>query len=197
MINFNVVLFEGFEILDAFGPVEMIGGLPDLYELKYFSQNGGPAASSQHAEVNTLSFSQMRGDGILLIPGGLGTRKLVDDAGFIVEIKTLAEKSRFVLSVCTGAAILAKTGLLDDKAATTNKQAFQWVASQNENVRWVERARWVVAGKYYTSSGVSAGTDMVLGFIAAQHGMETVQKICDDTEYVWNSDPNNDPFAIG
>ncbi len=65
----------------------------------------------------------------------------------------------------------------------------------NESVLWQENARWVVADKYYTSSGVSAGMDMALGFIADQLGKNTAEKIASDIEYIWNDDLNNDQFA--
>lgn len=105
-------------------------------------------------------------------------------------------KSKYCLSVCTGSALLAKTGLLNNKKATSNKKAFEWVKSINANVLWIEKARWVVDQKYYTSSGVSAGIDMVLGFVAERFGMIEAKKIAENIEYIWNSDPNNDPFAV-
>ena len=67
--------------------------------------------------------------GNLLIPGGWGSRDQVDNKAFLEAIQAAAEKSEFVLTVCTGAALLAKTGMLDGKPATTNKRAFDWVKS--------------------------------------------------------------------
>ena len=195
MIFFNIILFDGFETLDAFGPAELIGCAPGLYRLGYYSINGGVVESSQAIRVETSPFTQMDTSCVLLIPGGSGTRILVDDNAFISAIRNLAQKASFVLSVCTGAAILAKAGLLDGKQATTNKLAFDWVKSHGPNTNWIERARWVVDGKYYTSSGVSAGMDMVLGFVEDRNGGGVVREICRDAEYVWNSDKDNDPFA--
>ena len=62
-------------------------------------------------------------------------------------------------------------------------------------MRWIRKARWVADGKYYTSSGVSAGMDMTLGFISDVHGEKTAQEICKYTEYIWNKDMADDPFA--
>lgn len=84
---------------------------------------------------------------------------------------------------------------MDNKKATSNKKATKWVQSLNKNVNWVEKARWVVDGKYYTSSGVSAGTDMALGFIADQKGLEIAKTVAKNIEYMWNDDPQNDPFV--
>lgn len=195
MISFNVLLFHDFETLDAFGPVEIIGRMPEFYELGYYSLHGGEVISSQQISINTLPFAKIDATGILLIPGGMGTRKLVDDVDFIAQIKSLSEKALYVLTVCTGSALLARTGLLDDKKATSNKMAFDWVTSNRNDVNWKKQARWVNDGKYYTSSGVSAGMDMILGFIFDMHGEKAVRDVCTKIEYVWNSDKGNDPFA--
>lgn len=196
MVNFNVLLFNGFETLDAFGPAEVIGRLPDKYSLKYCSLLGGMVESSQGVQVNTLPFAEIEPDGVLLIPGGMGTRALVSDEHFICQLKILSQQAQYVLSVCTGSALLAKTDLLSGKGATSNKRAFKWVSSINTQVNWVKKARWVVDGKYYTSSGVSAGMDMALGFISDRFGVETANNIACDIEYRWNSDKDKDPFAV-
>jgi transcriptional regulator GlxA family with amidase domain len=60
----------------------------------------------------------------------------------------------------------------------------------------MERARWAADGKYYTSSGVSAGIDMALGFVAELHGRATAVEAARQMEYVWNEDKENDPFAL-
>ena len=92
-------------------------------------------------------------------------------------------------------ALLAKTGLLDGKYATSNKMALSWAKSCSKRVLWLERARWAVDGKFYTASGVSAGMDMALGFMSDRFGEEKARTIARNTEYVWNSDPQEDPFA--
>ena len=194
---FNVILFDGFETLDAFGPVEVIGRLADDYTLAYHSGNGGIVKSSQQIPIDTLPFINMDTSGVLLIPGGMGTRKLAEDTAFIKQLKTLIEKAPYVLTVCTGSALLARTGLLSGKNATSNKAAFEWVCSNGAGVNWIKKARWVKDGKYYTSSGISAGIDMALGFVSDLHGVATAREIAKSIEYIWNSDADNDPFAVG
>jgi transcriptional regulator GlxA family with amidase domain len=81
-----------------------------------------------------------------------------------------------VTSVCTGAALLARAGILDGRRATTNKRAFQWVVEQGPRVEWVREARWVEDGKFVTSSGVSAGINMTLAVIARLLGKETSER---------------------
>jgi len=193
---FNVILFDGFESLDVFGPVEVIGQVSDIYRLGFYSLHGGIVTSAQDARVDTYPMTDADPDGVLLVPGGPGTRLLIDDATFINQLLGLAKQASFVLTVCTGAALLARTGLLDDHRATTNKLAFDWVASTRPQVDWIRQARWVRDDIIYTSSGVSAGIDMVLGFIASQYGTATAQQAAYHMEYVWNTNPYQDPFAL-
>ena len=195
MKQFNVVLFDGFETLDAFGPVEIIGYLQEHYALGFYARQGGITTSDQQVKVNTLPFSAMDPSGILLIPGGMAVKRLVDDAALVAELKALAEEAPLVLTVCNGSALLAKTGLLDGKKATSYKADFEWVRASRPAVDWVKKARWVKDGKFYTSSGVSAGIDMALGFVSDVHGLDAALAIAKDAEYIWNRDKDNDPFA--
>lgn len=193
-MDVNVLLFNDFETLDVFGPVEVLGHIND-YRLRFISANGGTIRSKQGTEILTQPASGADDSGILLIPGGQGTRFLVNDCDFIEALKQIACKSTYCLTVCTGSALLAKTGLLDERKATSNKRAFEWVKSVDPNVEWIAHARWVVDGKFYTSSGVSAGMDMSLGFIADRFGSQISAEIADAIEYIWNDDKGNDPFA--
>ncbi|MDR1619928.1 MAG: DJ-1/PfpI family protein [Clostridiales bacterium] len=195
MQDFNVWLFDGFETLDAFGPVEMAGALDEEYLPKCYSFFGGIVKSAQHMRVDTLPHTAMDTAGILLIPGGLGTRPLLRDSAYISALSQIAKKAPYVLTVCTGSALLAATGLMDGKRATSNKLVFDWVSTLGGGVTWVRRARWVKDGKFYTSSGVSAGMDMTLGFLYDRHGKEAAEAVARYTEYIWNSDSGNDPFA--
>ncbi|MBS5788817.1 MAG: DJ-1/PfpI family protein [Clostridioides difficile] len=194
-MDVNILLFNDFESLDAIGPVSVFGRIND-YNLQYFSIGGQNVTSKQGIEINTKSVSEIDQTGILLIPGGQGTRDLVNDNTFISNLTLLAEKSKYCLSVCTGSALLAKTNLLNNKKATSNKLAFEWVKSNGEYVKWISDARWVVDGKFYTSSGVSAGIDMCLGFISDVFNKELAIDIANKIEYIWNSNKENDPFKV-
>lgn len=193
-MDVNILLFPDFETLDAFGPVEVLGRI-EQYCLRYVSITGGMIASRQGIQVLTENINDVDISGILLIPGGQGTRSLVDEDEYINKLTNVVLQSEYCLTVCTGSALLAKTGVLDNRKATSNKIAFEWVKSINTNVLWIDRARWVVDQKYYTSSGVSAGIDMSLGFIADRFGNGKAKEIAESIEYIWNPDPNNDQFA--
>lgn len=193
-MNVNIILFNDFETLDIFGPLEILGKVQE-YDIHYYSQNGGMITSRQKTQIITEDIDLADKKGILVIPGGQGTRELVNDESFLNMLKVIAEESGFCLSICTGSALLAKANVLNGKSAASNKQAFEWVKSINDTVNWVQKARWVVDGKYYTSSGVSAGIDMTLGFVSDRFGEEKANEIAYNIEYVWNSDSKNDLFS--
>jgi putative intracellular protease/amidase len=190
-----VIVFEEYETLDMAGPIEVLAQIPGM-EIELYSVYGGLQKSSQNLKTMALPLTNAPMGGILLIPGGRGTRKLAADPIFVSSIGAYAERADYVLTVCTGSALLAATGLLDGKKATSNKKAFEWARSVRPEVDWQRSARWCVDGKYYTSSGVSAGMDMALGFASDLAGEGTALKIAENIEYIWNSDKDSDPFAV-
>jgi transcriptional regulator GlxA family with amidase domain len=194
--NLGVLLFPGFELLDVCGPLQMFGNLPDEFEIVTISQAGGSVTSRQTAALDVdVTLEHARAIDILLVPGGLGTRKEVDNATLIGWLARRALVAQTVATVCTGAALLARTGLLDGRRATTNKRAFAWVAEQGPGVEWVKQARWVEDGNFWTSSGVSAGIDMALAMIAKLVSADAAEALALAAEYEWQRDPGHDPFA--
>jgi putative intracellular protease/amidase len=196
-MKFNVILFENFETIDAMGPVEVIGTMNKFkktFDIEYYSEKGGIIRSIQDTRIDTLPISEIKEADTILIPGGMGIRTEINNQRFIEKIKELAINAKFVLTVCTGSALLAKTGVLKGLKATSNKISWNWVTEQDKDVEWISKARWVKDGKYYTSSGVSAGIDMSLGFIADLAGTQAAKGIAFGMEYVWNEDKDNDPF---
>jgi transcriptional regulator GlxA family with amidase domain len=192
----GMVVFEGFQLLDTYGPLEMFGGLLSRVDIRILAEKPGTVRSSAGpATAVDHTIAQAPPLDILMIPGGMGTRREVDNAAFVEAFKALAQATPHVASICTGAAVLARTGLLDGIPATTNKRAWQWATSQGPKVQWVAQARWVEHGKYFTSSGISAGTDMALALIAKLFGKEQALKIAQNAEYEWNDDSHHDPFA--
>ncbi|MEO5593710.1 MAG: DJ-1/PfpI family protein [Chitinophagaceae bacterium] len=195
-MNVSVLLFEDFETLDVFGPVEILGRLTDLYTISFYSLPGGLINNKHGVSIQTGKLEAINnGTDIFLIPGGYGTRVEVTNIGLIDAIRQIAASSKYVFTVCTGTVLLAKTGLLDGRKATSNKRAFDWVISMGEKVNWIRQARWVVDNKYYTSSGVSAGMDMTLGFLNDVHGHAFAKDVSHQIEYTWQEDKNHDDFC--
>ncbi len=151
--------------------------------------NGGPASFAE------LGFDDAGSFDILLVPGGMGTRASVTDARLIAWLGGAAAQAEYVLTVCTGSALLAKTGFLDRQKATTSKAAFDWVKSQRPEDLWQPKARWVQVSKTFTSSGASAGIDMALAAIADMHGHQQAEEVAFWAEYEWNADADDDRFG--
>ncbi len=192
----SVILFDGFELLDVFGPVELLN-LVDAYTVEFASPTGGPVTSSQGVQVIAeKTYEDLTRDcDIVLIPGGSGTRPLVHNQEFLHWLKSVTNRAQLVLSVCTGSALLAVAGALEGYSATSNKCAFSWASSFGLDVNWKPRARWVHDRDRWTSSGVAAGMDMAAAFIAHEQGQETADAITHRIELNVLRDSDNDPFA--
>jgi transcriptional regulator GlxA family with amidase domain len=193
----GVFLFDDFEPLDVFGPVQMLGALREQFRVHLL----GPAADApvvsslgQRVLADRAWEDGARLD-ILMVPGGMGTRREVSNERLLAAVRAHAESAELVTSVCTGAAILAAAGLLDGRRATSNKRAFEWVKSQGPRVDWVAEARWVEDGNRITSGGVAAGIDMALYLVARLHGEPLAERIATQLEYRRQADASDDPFA--
>ena len=209
-LKIGILVFDAFEPLDVFGFVEafsiarFIGtgyGSPPPYPFeivliantldKVKSMNGPSVAPD-------WDFAQARREplDLLMVPGGGGIRRLLDEkknpkpvAMLIDWMRAMDAKVRIMASVCTGAAVLARCGFLDGLPAATNHSVFDTVTRHGPKVQWDNVARWVDAGKYVTSAGVSAGTD--LGFYLVQRlaGRAVAEAAVSAAEYDWHRDP--------
>lgn len=191
----GIVLYPGFEVLDVFGPVEMWSYVPD-FRLVYIAEKAGPVKSYQGVEVVAEhGFGDAPVLDIVMVPGGFGTVPELENTRLLDYLRTANATTELTTSVCSGSALLAKAGLLDGLKATTNKRFFSLAATQSDKVDWIVAARWVEDGKFFTSSGVSAGTDMALAVIARSHGVDAARAIAGGVEYIWHEDAGDDPFA--
>mmetsp|Transcript_147 Transcript_147/g.130 ORF Transcript_147/g.130 Transcript_147/m.130 type:complete len:208 (+) Transcript_147:148-771(+) len=196
----STILFDDFETLDVFGPVEVFGRLADHFNPEFYSLSGGLVTSRHNVKVDTKPVSDLLSAAlklkyILFIPGGQGVRKLVNDPEYIEMLRQLATSAEYVFTVCTGSTLFAKTGLLDGKSATSNKRAMEWTKSVNPKVEWVDKARWIRADNIYTSAGISAGIDMALGFVSDLLGYDIAKQQSNEIEYSWHEDSLWDPFS--
>merc|ERR1711969_272704 len=109
-----MVVFEGFELLDVFGPLEMFGMINDRVDTVLIAEKAGPVASRTGPKtVADVSFADAPKLDIVMVPGGSGTRREVDNSAFLGAMKRLSEATPQVASVCTGSGLLAKAGLLN------------------------------------------------------------------------------------
>ncbi len=195
-LRIAAAIFPGFEVLDLFGPIEMLSMPAGGFAISIVAERAGEVESAQGAKiVADHAFAEPPDFDIILVPGGRGTRTEVSNPAILEWLRRAEPRARYVAGVCTGSALLAKTGMLDGRLATSNKLAFDWVASQGPKVHWVHKARWVEDGKFFTSSGVSAGMDMSLGLIERILGRPASEHAARQTEYIRNPDSTDDPFA--
>ena len=196
MRSVAAVTFPEFELLDVYGPLEMFGLNAEHFTLHMVGARKPDELSAQGPRtVIDRAFDEDDKYDILLIPGGRGTRAAINDKIFVDWLTNAIKAAELVAVVCTGTALVARTGLLDGHQATTNKAAFHWVAEQGPAVDWQTKARWAESGKFFTSSGVSAGMDMSLAVIAKLHGVKQAEETAKWAEYDWHRDPDWDPFA--
>ncbi|CAE6510889.1 unnamed protein product [Rhizoctonia solani] len=146
------------------------------FETEYLAETQDPITPMAGARVlPTKTFSEVASNqfDILLVPGGDNTRPGEPSKALAEFIQAQVPGAQYVLSVCTGSWILAGLGLLDGKQATTNKFLFNEIKkTTSSSILWVPKARWVVDGKFWTGSGVTAGQDMGHEFLKTLAGAE-------------------------
>ncbi|KAG6838840.1 hypothetical protein C0991_008024 [Blastosporella zonata] len=207
-VNFGLVVFPGFQALDAFGPLDALNVLSLMFPLKLSIlaatldpvSTKAPYSSSIGSDFGqsinpTHTFAAPPPLDVLLIPGGIGTLH-PDIQGTIDFVARVYPSLKYLITVCTGAGIAARAGVLDGKKATTNKMQWWPETAQREEVKWVAHARWVVDANVWTSSGVSAGLDTIFAFIGAIYGEEAAEKVSNILEYERHKDPSWDPYAV-
>lgn len=189
-------VFPGFETLDYFGPIEMLGGLSDEIEVVTVAKGADPVASIHGQKIIIdKQLSEKDDYDLVLIPGGDSALIEGQDEEVLEWIRNASANAERVMAVCTGTILVGMSGVLDGRRATTNKKDFTNTIHLAPKVDWVKEARWVEDGKFFTSSGVSAGMDMALAALADLYGNEVAEEMAIGCEYDWHKDPNWDPFA--
>jgi putative intracellular protease/amidase len=189
-------VFPGFETLDYFGPIEMLGGYGTETEIITVAKGHDPVPSCHGQRIVPDRAIWDRTDyDILFIPGGDAALIEGKDPDLLDWIRQVSAQAEQVLAVCTGTVLLGMSGVLDGRRATTNKRDFTATVHLAPGVTWVKEARWVQDGKFFTSSGVSAGMDMALAAMADMFGMDMAERLALGCEYEWHRDAGRDPFA--
>ncbi|WP_405622192.1 DJ-1/PfpI family protein [Streptomyces sp. NBC_00076] len=176
-----IVLFDRFTALDAVGPYETLGRLPDA-ETVFVAERTGPVRTDTGNLALTAdkTLAEVPSPDIVVVPGGPGQTPQMENATLLDWLRTADATSTWTTSVCTGSLLLAAAGLLAGRRATSH-----WLALDFMRTFGVEptQERVVFDGKYVTSAGVSSGIDMgltLLGRIAGDEHARAVQLL---TEY--------------
>jgi transcriptional regulator GlxA family with amidase domain len=192
----GVLLFDGVEVLDFAGPFEvfsrtrLLSGVDsrrsnDSAPFRVFTvgrKRDAVTATGGLVVVPNHSFADTPRIDLLVVPGGFGTRTLLNDAETLDWIRWAAGGARLVTSVCTGALLLAQAGLLEGKRATTHWGALLTLDSLGKGVR-VERAQRLVDDGIVSSAGVASGMDMAFYVVEKLCGREVADETAHYIEY--------------
>lgn len=189
-----ILLFDQVEILDFAGPYEaFLSGSRRGQDFRVYTvteKAGTVQALGQLSITPTYTFDNCPQPDILIIPGGPGTRQQMHNQAVTGWIETCAERAELVLSVCTGALILAKTSLLKGLRLTTNRLAVEELRQAAPSSAVItEEARYIDNGHIILSAGVSAGIDMSLYVIGKCLGQARALEAAALMEYDWKPAP--------
>lgn len=189
MRNVAILIFDEVEVLDFCGPFEVFAvtgarspGKP--FQVFTVAENLTPITARNGLSVNpNFSLADCPQADILIIPGGYGTRPLLQNQVVIDWIKEQASGAELIMSVCTGALLVAKAGLLENLSATTHFNAMNELRKVAPNTQICPDQRIVDNGRILTSAGISAGIDLSFHAVARLLGREAAQETARWMEY--------------
>lgn len=196
----GILMFDDVEVLDFAGPFEVFSRTRTVAGAdSRRSDDSAPFETFTVARtrdqvtaiggltvVPRYSWADAPAIDILVVPGGFGTRALLHDEATLTWIRDTAARARQVTSVCTGALLLAKIGLLQGKRATTHWAGLELLATIDPTIQ-VQRERRVVHDGVFTSAGVSAGIDMAFAVVEQNCGREVALETAHYIEYPWGT----------
>lgn len=196
--NVGILLFDGVEVLDFAGPFEVFSRartVPGPESRR--SEDAAPftvftvarAAAPVTATGGLVVTPHFGFDGcpridLLVVPGGFGTRALLEESAMLAWIAERSRAARLTTSVCTGSLLLAKSGVLAGRRATTHRAALD-LLGQWHDPALVEREARVVDDGVVTSAGVSAGMDMAFHVVSRRCGLAVAEETARYIEYPW------------
>lgn len=195
----GIHIFDQVEVLDFCGPLEVFSSasLPgtestypesQLYRVHLIARTRDPIRTVGGMTVTPhYSIDDHPEIEILVVPGGYGTRRIEEgDERVIAWIAEQRRRIELVTSVCTGAFLLARAGVLDGQRATTHWGSVQHLGETYPEIEVTGDERVVDLGPVITSAGVSAGIDMALHVVSRQHGIGAAIQTARDMEYRWD-----------
>jgi transcriptional regulator GlxA family with amidase domain len=199
----GILLFDDVEVLDFAGPFEVFSRVrlePGVesrrsdasapFEVFTVARDRRPVRAIGGLEVTPAAgFADAPAIDVLLVPGGFGTRALLADREILEWIQRVAAKAELVTSVCTGALLLAKAGLLRGCRATTHWAALDLLDQLDSGVVVDRGARWVDEGGPVSSAGVAAGIDMAFHIVERLCGQEVADETAHYIDYPRRREP--------
>jgi transcriptional regulator GlxA family with amidase domain len=182
-----VVAFEGVQVLDVTGPHEVFAGATTVlardgsadrgYAIDVVTTTAGPARSESGLTIVAGAIDPAATIDTLLVPGGSGVFAAAADASLMAPLLALAGRARRVVSVCSGAFLLAEAGLLDGRRATTHWARAGRLAREHPDVDVDPEPIWIRDGNVWTSAGVTAGIDVALALVEDDHGVDVAETV--------------------
>lgn len=181
-----ILMFDEVQIIDFAAPYEVFGQA--RFEVFTVSATGKPVTTAMGLSVNPkYSFASMPAADAILVPGG-NTGKVMHDQQVLSWLKTQQGTAKHILSVCTGAHILAESGLLDGKSATTFHRALNSFEKNYPAITVQRHKRFVDNGQIVTSAGLSSGIDASLHLVSEVLGEDKARTVALHLEYDWDPD---------
>ncbi len=175
------LLYPDFQLLDAAGPISAFEiaarYAPGSYQLRIIARQPGAVPSTSGATIHALGLPRAATLDTLVIVGGEGSRVAALDPKLLGYVRRCGEQARRVASVCSGAYVLAATGLLDGRPATTHWTRSADFARRFPKVRLDADRIFVRSGKFWSSAGITAGIDLALALIAEDVGETVARKV--------------------
>lgn len=182
-----VLVFDGAEELDWAGPYEILGAWRQhveqtdgarTVELVTVARHAGPVTCAKGLRVlPDRTWDDLGVVDVLIYPGGIGTRAHLGDEAVRTWLRQLHEAGTLIVSVCTGALVLADAGLLDGRPATTHWMSLDRLAELGRDIDVRRDDRFVDDGDLITAAGVSAGIDVALHLVARLDGVERAREV--------------------
>lgn len=184
----SVFLFDDFETMDAFMPVQLFGMLKEHFYVRMLSKNGGLMNSAQGVKVWTEPLNPIEIEDILVIPGGVGAKRLLNlDKDMQPLLRKAAENTDYCISIREGTGLLVQSGILYHRTAADYEGDENWKGLFTAGVNMVKGIRWAADGKFYSCSDLTRCTDMILGLISECLDIEYAQRIAGRIGFEWDS----------
>ena len=185
-----ILIFDDVEVLDFCGPFEVFsiagcGGDTEFFDVYTVAEKEGPVLARNNLSINpAYTIDNCPQADILLVPGGFGSRREMHNEPLLEWIRETTAKAQLLLSVCTGALILARAGLLDGLSATTHHGAYDLLEECAPKTK-ILRERMVDNGHVVLSAGISSGIDMSFHIVQRLFGLEAAKETAAYMEYDW------------
>lgn len=191
-----LLLFDEVEVLDFAGPFEVLAVADELhgysaFEVLTVGRHPGPVRARNGLRIlpeHTLTTCPPAD--LLIVPGGFGTRALLQDEEAVAWVRARAAAAEIVLSVCTGALVLARAGLLDGRRVTTHHETLALLADLAPTALVDPTRRFHDEGPIVTAAGISAGIDASLHLVARLLGTAAAERTAHYMEYHAGSQPD-------